>query len=90
MRINSGTACVREGEGGAPGPDLGNQLVNRHGRVNVNPGCMFTGGGWGRLWDLSRSLKFLIKNGPLRNYASRHYVYPIFVSEELIYEKSRP
>ena len=39
---------MRKGEGGgAPGPDLGNQLVNRHGRVNVNPGCMFTGGGGG-------------------------------------------
>ena len=32
------------GEGGGPGPDLGNQHDNRHGRVNVNPGCMFTGG----------------------------------------------
>ena len=42
--INWGCGCVREG-GGAPGPDLGNHLVNRHGRVNVNPGCMFTGGG---------------------------------------------
>ena len=36
---------MRKGGGGAPGPDLGNHLVNRHGRVNVNPGCMFTGGG---------------------------------------------
>ena len=28
------------GEGGGSGHDLGNQFVKRHGRVNVNPGCM--------------------------------------------------
>ena len=29
---------------GGPDPDLGKQLVNRHGCVNVNPGCMSAGG----------------------------------------------
>ena len=62
MRINSGTGCISAGGEGAPGPDLRNHLVNRHGLVNVNPVCMSTGGGWVGPWDLSRSLKFLIKN----------------------------
>ena len=35
---------MRKWGDGAPRPDLRNQLVNRHGRVNINPVCMSTGG----------------------------------------------
>ena len=55
---------MRERGEWAPGPDLHNQLVNRHGCVNVNPVCMSTGEEVGGSLGLSRSLKFSIKNQP--------------------------